>query len=229
MNASDLSDALKPTGFIDADSDAIRAFAAAHAGPGSLQEKAVRLYYAVRDAVPYDLRYFGVEPEIFIASRCLAAEGTFCVPKAITLAAAARATGIPARIGFADVRNHLASPRILELMGSDLFRWHAYCLLFLNGRWVKATPAFDRSFCARFDVAPLDFDGRSDSVFHPFDPAGRQHMEYVLDRGAYDEMPFDTFRKAMLNAYPRLVAAMAEERASGRLQPRSKPSSGDQA
>ncbi|WP_332690360.1 transglutaminase family protein [Bosea sp. (in: a-proteobacteria)] len=214
MSTTDLAGALSPSGFIDSDSEAIRAFAARNAGPGTEREKAVRLYYAVRDAVPYDLRYFGVEREIFIASRCLAAEGTFCVPKAITLAAAARATGIPARIGFADVRNHLASPRILELMGGDVFRWHAYTLLFVDGRWVKATPAFDSSFCARFDVSPLDFDGSADSVFHPFDPSGRQHMEYVLDRGAHDEMPFDAFRAAMLEAYPRLVTAMAAERAA---------------
>ncbi len=226
MSTPDLADALKPTAFIDSDSDAIRSFAATHAGLGSDRDRAIRLYYAVRDAVPYDLRYLGVEPEIFVASNCLAAAGTFCVPKAVTLAAAARATGIPARIGFADVRNHLSSPRILELMGSDVFRWHAYTLLFLDGRWVKSTPAFDRGFCTRFDVAPLEFDGHSDSVFHPFDTAGRQHMEYVLDRGAYDELPFGAFRDAILAAYPRLLAAMAAERAA--LRPGHKPSSGDQ-
>ncbi|CAH1651732.1 TGc domain-containing protein [Hyphomicrobiales bacterium] len=212
MAAESLDAALKATAHIDADSAAIRDFAAAHAGDGPPREQAIRLYYAVRDAVPYDLRYFGIEEEIFTASHCLASAGSFCVPKALTLAATARAAGIPARIGFADVRNHLASPRILELMGSDVFRWHAYTLLFLDDRWVKATPAFDLGFCAQFGVEPLEFDGQTDSIFHPFDTSGRQHMEYVLDRGAHDDLPFEAFRRDMQDNYPRLIAAMAAER-----------------
>lgn len=212
MSAEAPDDALKATAYIDADSAPIRDFVAAHAGSGSARERAIRLYYAVRDAVPYDLRYFGVEEEIFVASNCLASAGSFCVPKALTLAAAARAAGIPARIGFADVRNHLASPRILMLMDSDLFRWHAYTLLFLDGAWVKATPAFDLGFCAQFGVEPLEFDGRTDSIFHPFDTSGRQHMEYVLDRGSHDDMPFDAFRRDMQENYPRLIVAMAADR-----------------
>lgn len=212
MTSGSQQQALEPTPFIDSDSQIIREFAAEHAGAGNDRERAVRLYYAVRDAIRYDLRFFAVEPETFVASRCLHAAGSFCVPKAVTLAAAARAVGIPARIGFADVRNHLASQRILELMGTDVFRWHAYTLLWLDGAWVKATPAFDRGFCERFDVAPLDFDGRSDSVFQPFDATGRRHMEYVSEHGHFDDMPFVAFRDEMLVSYPRLIAAMAEER-----------------
>jgi len=212
MTAEAPDAALNATRYIDSASAPIRDFAAKRAGSGPQREQAIRLYYAVRDAVPYDLRYFGVEEEIFVASNCLASAGSFCVPKALTLAAAARATGIPARIGFADVRNHLASPRILELMGGDVFRWHAYTLLFLDGAWVKATPAFDLGFCAQFGVEPLEFDGRTDSIFHPFDTSGRQHMEYVLDRGTHEDMPFEAFRDDMLQSYPRLIAAMAAER-----------------
>ncbi len=227
MSDDRLAGALEATPFIDANSPTIRAFVKAHSGTGPDRYRAVRLYYAVRDAIPYDLRYFGIEPNIFVASRCLEAKGSFCVPKAVTLAAVCRAAGIPARVGFADVRNHLASPRILELMGSDVFSWHAYTLLYLEGRWVKATPAFDLAFCARFGVEPLDFDGGTDSIFQPFDTEGRKHMDYVLDRGDHVEMPFEAFRDAMQDAYPRLITAMAAERASlaSKLQP--KPSSGE--
>lgn len=212
MTSIDLAGALRPTVFIDSDTETIRAFAAAHAGSGTQRERAVRLYGAVRDAIPYDLRYLGVDPELYVASRCLTAPGSVCVPKALTLAATARAVGIPARIGFADVRNHLASPRILELMGTDVFHWHAYTVLFIEGRWVKATPAFDGAFCARFGVQPLEFDGYSDSIFQPFDTAGRKHMDYLLDRGIYDDLPFEPFRAGIQSTYPRLLAAMAEER-----------------
>lgn len=212
MNATDREEALRATPFIDCDSAPIRQFATSHAGSGSDRMKAVNLYYAVRDAVRYDLRYFAVERDSFVASSCLASEGSFCVPKAVALAAVARAVGIPARIGFADVRNHLAPPRVSELMGTDVFRWHANTLLWLDGTWVKATPAFDRSFCERFDVAPLDFDGRTDSVFQPFDAGGRRHMEYVLEHGIFADMPFAAFRDEMVASYPRLLAAMALER-----------------
>ena len=229
MSDDRLAGALKATPFIDANAPAIRAFVDRHAGTGPDRYRAVRLYYAVRDAVPYDLRYFGIERDIFVASRCLEAKGSFCVPKAVTLAATARAAGIPARVGFADVRNHLASPRILDLMGTDVFRWHAYTLLHLEGRWVKATPAFDLAFCARFDVEPLDFDGSTDSIFQPFDAAGRQHMDYVLDRGDHDEMPFEAFREAMQQAYPRLITAMAAERAALAGKSHPKPVPGEQS
>lgn len=229
MTGETMHGALQATAYIDAGSAPIRDFVAAHAGSGPQREQAIRLYYAVRDAVPYDLRYFGIEEEIFTASNCLASAGSFCVPKALTLAAAARAAGIPARIGFADVRNHLASPRILELMGSDIFRWHAFTLLFLDGNWVKATPAFDIGFCAQFGVQPLDFDGRTDSIFHPFDTSGRQHMEYVLDRGAHDDLPFEAFRRDMQENYPRLITAMAAERERRAASTQAQTASGGQS
>jgi len=226
MSAEAPADALKATAYIDAGSAPIRDFVAAHAGGGEARERAIRLYFAVRDAIPYDLRYFGIEEEIFVASNCLASAGSFCVPKALTLAAAARAAGIPARIGFADVRNHLASPRILMLMDSDLFRWHAYTLLQIDGAWVKATPAFDIGFCEQFGVRPLEFDGRTDSIFHPFDTSGRQHMEYVLDRGVHDDMPFDAFRDDMQANYPRLITAMAADRDRRAAAAQPQPASG---
>src|SRR5215470_17689442 len=67
-----------------------------------------------------------------------------------------------------------------------LARGSGFCVakaaqLHLDGRWVKATPLFDRALCERFGVRPLEFDGRADSLFHAFDAAGRRHMEYVRD------------------------------------------------
>lgn len=212
---ADVSEAsLRPTRFIDSDSPAIVAFAEEHAGDGDAREKAVRLYYAVRDHVRYDMTAFGLDPELFVASECLASPSAFCVPKAITLAAVARAAGIPARVGFADVRNHLTSPRIAAMMEDDVFRWHAYTALFLDGQWVKATPAFDIVLCERHGVLPLDFDGREDSIFHPFDTAGRRHMEYIRFHGEFDDMPYEQFSTEMRAAYPRMLAALEAERAA---------------
>jgi hypothetical protein len=99
--------------------------------------------------------------------------------------------GIPARVGYADVRNHLSTERMRQTMQTDLFVWHGYTDLWLDGAWVKATPAFNIELCDRFGLLPLDFDGRSDSIYHPFDKAGNRHMEYVRQRGVFDDMPLD--------------------------------------
>jgi Transglutaminase-like superfamily len=157
-------EALRPTPYIDADAPDVRAFVERHAGTGTAREKAVRLYYAVRDAIRYDMTTFGLDPAQFRASNVLNMSSAFCVPKAIALAATARAAGIPACLGFADVRNHLTSPRFAALMDDDLFRWHAYTSLWLDGRWVKATPAFDIALCEKHGVKPLEFDGGEDSI-----------------------------------------------------------------
>jgi transglutaminase-like putative cysteine protease len=114
------------------------------------------------------------------------------VPKAVLLTAAARAVGIPARLGFADVRNHLQTPRLRERMGgTDEFVYHGYSDLLLDGRWVKATPAFNKELCARFGVAPIDFDGRTDALLHPFTADGSAYMTYGRDRGVHVDLPLD--------------------------------------
>lgn len=184
---------LLPTPFItSADADVV-AFAREAVGDAvDERERAVRLYYAVRDEVRYDPWSIRLTPEGFTASRCLAERRGFCIPKATLLAAVARASGIPARLGFADVRNHLAPPRLAEVMGDVTdYLWHAYTELLVEGRWVKATPAFNRELCERFRVAPLEFDGRSDSLFQPFNDDRRPFMEYVRDRGSFDDVPFE--------------------------------------
>lgn len=203
---------LQATRFIDADARSVKAFAATHAGEGQAREKAIRLYHAVRDSVRYDMFTFGLDPRQFVASNCLSAPSAFCVPKAIALAAVARASGIPARLGFADVRNHLTSPRVSEMMDGDVFHWHAYTSLFLEGKWVKATPAFDLALCDRHKVKPLDFDGRNDSILHPFDEAGRKHMEYVRFVGEFDDFPYDAFAEEMRAHHGRMLEILDRDR-----------------
>jgi len=203
------------TPYINADHPRVRAFAEQHAGDGTDIERAVRLTHAVRDAVSYDMWAFGLDEKDFVASNVLDAPSAFCVPKAVALAAVARAAGIPSRIGFADVRNHLTNPRIDAMMeGDDIFRWHAYTSLLLDGKWVKATPAFDIRLCQRHKVKPLDFNGRDDSIFHEFDENGRKHMEYVRFIGEFDDMPYEEFSSEMRKAYPRMLRELAEIRAA---------------
>jgi transglutaminase-like putative cysteine protease len=206
---SDLREYLEPTPFIDSQEARIRDFARrAVAGERDDVGKAVRLYYAVRDGITYTPYCDFRSPETFRASAVLAKGAGFCVGKAAVLAAVARASGVPARVGFADVRNHLSTPRLRALMGdTDVFYYHGYTELHLGGRWVKATPAFDRALCDKFGVHPLEFDGSADSLFHPYDRAGRRHMEYVRDRGPARDVPVDDIVATFTRAYPALTGA----------------------
>ena len=180
---------LRATALIDSDTPAVRAFAAEHARGATDRERAVALYLAVRDGFRYDPYRIDLSPQGMRASTVIANGHGWCVPKATLLAAVARAAGIPARLGFADVRNHLSTERMRQTMQTDLFIWHGYAELWLEGAWRKATPAFNLGLCQKFGLLPLDFDGVHDSIYHPFDEAGNRHMEYVNDRGTFDDLP----------------------------------------
>lgn len=194
--------------FIDSDHSLVIQFAEAWRGASrDPREQVVSLYYAVRDKVRYNPYSFSRDPETLKASHALAAGESYCVPKALLLAACARHCGIPARIGLADVRNHLSSPRLLEILRSEVFAMHGYTELLLDGRWVKATPAFNLALCKVFKVAPLEFDGRSDSVFHPFNEQGERYMEYLADHGQFADLPLELFFGHLQHCYPHLFAA----------------------
>jgi transglutaminase-like putative cysteine protease len=196
--------------FIDSNAPRVVAFAqAATADATGELDKVLRLYRAVRDGIVYDPYVDCADAKNYRASGVLAAGRAFCIGKAALLAATARAVGVPARVGYADVRNHLTSPRLYELMRTDVFIWHSYADLYLSGRWVRATPAFDKALCERVGLKPLEFDGRSDSLFHPFDPAGRRHMEYLQDRGAFADVPFATIVADFHTTYPSLMRGKA--------------------
>ena len=197
---------LAPGRFIDSDAPATSAFAREQtAEAGSELDRVLRLYQAVRDGVAYDPYVDMSDPANFRASGVLAAGRGFCIGKAALLAACCRSVGIPARVGYADVRNHMTSPRMYQHIKTDVFLWHSYADIQVGGRWVKATPAFDLSLCRRVGLNPLEFDGQSDSLFQPFDRADRRHMEYLLDRGTFADVPFETIQADFRVAYPSLM------------------------
>jgi transglutaminase-like putative cysteine protease len=195
---------LEPGVYVDSAHPAVVNFARRNASGNSERERAVSLYYAVRDAIRYNPFLDFSKESAYRASACLASGEGFCVGKAALLAACARAEGIAARVGFADVKNHLTTPALRERMGTDLFVYHGYSELLLEGNWVKATPAFNLELCKRFHVKPLDFDGREDSIFHPFDQQDRRHMEYLRDRGTHADVPVAEIMQAFREAYPVL-------------------------
>ena len=197
---------LQPTSLIDSDHSAVMDFARQHAVGADERECAVALYLAVRDGIRYDPYDCDLTPHGMRASTALATQRGWCIPKATLLAAVCRAAGIGARVGFADVRNHLSTERMRQTMQTDLFIWHGYTELLIDGVWRKATPAFNLSLCERFGLLPLEFDGRSDSIYHPFDRAGHRHMEYLNQRGSFDEVPLARIVTDFEHLYPRWLA-----------------------
>jgi len=194
---------LEPTAIIDSDHPRIIQFAkacTAEAG-GDPRRAAVALFLAVRDRITYDPYTPFFLPVHYRASRTLRQGRGFCIPKSALLCALARAAGIPARMGFATVRNHLATRQLVDYLGSDRFVYHGFAELFLDQRWIKATPVFDADLCDRFKVPPLDFDGIHDAVFQAFNDEDAPFIEYLADHGTYTDVPVDDIVSAWQATY----------------------------
>jgi len=190
---------LKPTPIIDSDSEVIKAKAKSLTeGKDEIIEKAKSIFYFVRDEIKYN-PYTPIFP--LNASATLERGYGFCVHKAVLLAALARAEQIPARLGFADVRNHFVPEKLAKLMRTDIFACHGYTELYLEGKWVKATPAFDLKMCQENRIIPVEFDGKNHAIFHPYNLDGELHIEYVKEYGTYEDVPLEECFKAWVQAY----------------------------
>ncbi len=163
--------------------------------------KAINLYYAVRDGIWYDPYTPFHRPEHYRSSNVLKRGRAFCIGKAGLLCAAGRACGIPTRLGFADVHNHLATQQLIDYLGSDIFSYHGFMEFYLEGKWVKATPAFNKELCNRAKVTPLEFNGREDSIFQPYNEEKKLFMEYIRDHGTYADIPVDRIVDAWKETY----------------------------
>lgn len=198
---------LAATTLIDSDHASVREFAHRHAQGSSPRGQAVALYLAVRDNFRYDPYRIDLSESGMKASSVISTGRGWCVTKAALLVAAARAVGIPARVGYADVRNHLSTEKLRQALQTDVFLWHGYSELWIEGGWRKSTPAFNLSLCERFGLLPLEWNGLDDSLYHPYDRAGNRHMEYVHQRGSFDDVPLATIVADFQAFYPRWSAS----------------------
>ena len=196
---------LTATAMVESDHPDIRRFAEQNSKSGAPAiDNAVSLYYAVRDGFRYDPYSIDLSERGLSATHVLTSGRGWCVNKAVLLAACCRAIGIPARLGYADVRNHLSTERMRKQMGTDLFVWHGYTSILLNDKWMKATPAFNVELCEKFRLRPIEFTGLEDSIYHPFDLDGQKHMEYVTFRGEFTDVPLEQILEDMDKYYPKL-------------------------
>lgn len=197
--------ALEATYFLDHDDPGVREFAAGITGDSD-RERAVRLYYRVRDGLRYEIYGADLSREGMRASQVLRAGSGMCLHKSVLYAAALRALGIPSRLVLVDVRNHLSSPKLLELVGGEVFHFHCLTTVHLQGRWVKATPVFNKVLCRLYGMAPMEFDGLSDSVLHSYDGDGNRHLEVVRNRGIHSDLPYELIIDGLRAAHPNVFA-----------------------
>ncbi|MCP3927445.1 MAG: transglutaminase family protein [Desulfobacterales bacterium] len=198
-----LDEFLKPTFFIDSDAESIIEYASrACDGAKSEKEKAINLFNAVRDDISYDLFGLEINPNYMKASYILEKGSGYCVSKALVLAACARVIGIPCRLGFADVINHLNPPKMQEFMLTNVFAFHGFAELLLDGKWVKATPSFDSRLCEKSGYIKPEFDGVNDTVYPAFNKAGERHMEYISYYGSFSDIPLVDLMDSVYKYYP---------------------------
>lgn len=222
---------LSPAEYIDSDHPSIRAKArqvASSAADPVAQARA--LYAAVRDDIRYDPYVDYTDRETYRASSVLAKGQAYCVGKASLYVALCRSVGIPARLGLADVKNHLATPRLLEAVGTDVFAYHGYVEIMPHEAWVKATPTFNASLCQKLGVQPLEFSGEDDALLQAFDTAGRTFMSYVAQHGTFFDVPAKFLIAEMTRLYPKLCqpggmrgTGMEEEAGQTGARGRSRP------
>ena len=161
-------------------------------GQEDVVKKAISLFYFVRDEIRYNIYVPKSLPEHFRASNTLSRGKGYCVMKAVLLVALARAAGIPASLGFARLRNNLLPEKTEKWLGTNILPFHGYAELYLNGKWVKATPAFDLKMCERNRIVPVEFDGENDAMFHSHNKDGKLHIEYLKHLGhGLDDLPLD--------------------------------------
>jgi transglutaminase-like putative cysteine protease len=196
----DLSLYLKATYYLDYDTPSVskvsKEIVASHP-----HEKAKALFDFVRDRIPYTPYAPFYSPEHYPASRTLEKGEGFCVQKAVLLAALARANGIPARLIFADIKNYAVPPKLWNMMQTNIFAFHGYNELYIDGRWIKVTPTFDRGMCQRLNLKLVEFDGHNPAIFHSHDLNGQLHIEYIKNHGHFADLPFETVFKGLKGAY----------------------------
>jgi transglutaminase-like putative cysteine protease len=205
MKENNFEPYLKPGFFINSDHPEVIKFTRNHTDDfHTIQQKIEALYYAVRDGFRYDPYRLDFSTEAVRASHLLTRDYGYCVEKSCLFAAGVRVLGVPSRMGFAKVRNHIGTAKLQEILQTDVLVFHGYAELWLNNRWIKATPVFNKSLCEKLNVAPLDFNGEDDAVFQSYNEEGGKFMEYLYDYGTYDDVPYELFISELLKHYPHL-------------------------
>ncbi|HHW61658.1 MAG TPA: transglutaminase domain-containing protein [Syntrophomonadaceae bacterium] len=193
---------LQATAFLDADHpDIIHQTMQVVSSAQHETEKAVHIFYFVRDQIRYNMYACVADAKTLKASYVLQQGEGWCLQKAILFTAMARAAGIPSQLILTSIKNHKAPPEVWDLMGSNIFFPHAYNLLYLDGRWVKAAATFDADLCRRLEVSAVEFDGRKDAVLPAYDKLGQPFIEYIGPEKAVSDLPLSWILERSMEIY----------------------------
>jgi hypothetical protein len=198
---------LKDTELIDFNHPAFDRFTENIDAVGSPTDIAIQLYFLVRDAFLYDPYHLNLTPQGLRASSVLSKKRAWCVEKSTVLAASARKFGIPSRLGYAIVVNHIGVEKLTHYLKRKEIVFHGFVELYLDGKWVKCTPAFDKRICSITGVAPLDWDGKTDSMFQEYSK-DHQFMEYLHFYGSFNDVPVELMNNEMKKYYPHLFESV---------------------
>lgn len=194
---------LAATSEIDFHSNAIQEFMRDLPVNSSLKDQAIWIYEKVRDGFLYDPYHLNLSPNALKASVVLTKNRAWCVEKALVAVACFRRIGIPARFGFGIVKNHIGIEKLVSYLKKDEIVFHGFVEVFLNDKWTKCTPAFDKRICALNKVEPLTWDTEKDSLFQAF-RGDEKFMEYIHFYGSFATIPFDLMQAEMKKHYPHL-------------------------
>ncbi|PXY02941.1 transglutaminase [Marinifilum breve] len=196
---------ISPSYYFDFESDVIQKLISEFKNERfSNKEKAIGMYLKVRDNWRYDPYTISLAKESFRASVIAQKSTGNCVEKSILLIACLRALGLPARLHLGKVKNHIAVERLTEKYGSNELTPHGMLNVYLNNKWLKLSPAFNKSLCEKFKVAPLDFDGENNSFLQQFNSEGNLFMEYTADYGHFEDVPLEFMKKNIKEHYPHI-------------------------
>jgi Transglutaminase-like superfamily len=205
MQGNQQQTTLAVTEFLDWDSDTVRRYTEKAVGnERDPVQQAVKLFYHVRDKIRYDVYGVDMTRNGLRASSIIENRAGFCIHKSIVFAAAARSLGIPSRLAFSDVRNHISTPALKALVGGDVFHYHAYAEVLLDGKWIKATPVFNSMLCWLFGIEPLEFDGTQDATLQPYDKDGNKCLEFIEFHGTFDDVPYTECITELKRHHPQL-------------------------
>lgn len=200
----DLSPYLLETEFFNFSHPDIQAYIEEFKDEKDQKELAIKLYLKIRDGFLYDPFNLDISKKGLTFSNVLCKTRAWCVEKAGLMVSCSRALGVPARPGYAIVKNHLENEKLEEVLQSDLIVFHGYADLYINGKWVKCTPSFDKRVCRISGVDPLDWDGEKDSLFQEHNKSEKRFMEYVEYYGEFADVPITLANSEMKKYYPHL-------------------------
>ncbi|NOZ45850.1 MAG: transglutaminase domain-containing protein, partial [Chlorobi bacterium] len=164
-----------------------------------------KLFLYVRDKYVYNPFKIDLSRESLKASSIMKRPSAYCVEKAILLCALLRVANIPCRLHFGNVKNHVLSEKLEKALKTDEMVFHGSVGVYYNHKWLKITPAFNKSLCYRLGVAALEFNGKTDSLFQQFNKSGSKFIEYTHDYGSFTDLPYDLYLKELLKYYPHIA------------------------